>query len=122
MSQKTINIILIILLVGSIVLGTVGIIQASKAKNNLPPGYPPPDKPGLGDALGNIVNNIFNLFTGNQCDPTHPGYTKNGKRNTKCDAGGGTKYCDCSKPGYATDGVADINCEPGHMFYDNDCG
>lgn len=120
-TQKIFNITIIILLAGTLLLGILGFVKASKPRD-LPSGYPPAPKPGLGDAIAGILSGVFTAFSGNQCDPANPGYTKNGKRNTKCDTTTASKYCDCSRPGYATDGVADINCEPGKMIYDNDCG
>lgn len=125
MSQKTINIIIFILVVGAIILGGVSLAKASP-KNNLPPGQQPPGegpKGGLGEAFGDILNNVLtgnwwqNIF-GNKCDSSRPCYRKNGKRDDSCCADTYEPYvstcnpneCDPAKPGYDKCGNFKIGC------------
>lgn len=120
--NKTVKWILISV---AIIIGIAIIIYAIRSFFPQPvaPGVPPP--PG-GPAQVNPIDAIIsglggwlqNLFTGNQCDPQHPGYTKSGKRDTKCDSVTydpsvslcNPNLCDPARPGYDQCGGFKMGC------------
>lgn len=125
MSQKTINIIIIILVAIGITIGVFALINSNKQPALPPDGSTPPAQGGLGGAFGNILNQIFkgdwlkNLFGGksdytkNNCDPARDGYNLNGILDPSCGGGSGSCNpfeCDPLRPGYTMCGDKGFPC------------
>lgn len=117
MSQKAINITLIIALVLVLILVTVSLVKANKAINTTPVINPTnPNQSTLGGALAGILGGIITgdwlqnlLGGGKKCDPANPGFTKSGIRDPKCGTPPGLE-CDPLKKGYNKAGLPDIDC------------
>lgn len=110
-SQRTINISLIIALLLGITIAVMAYIRSGKT----PPPTPedPNPKPyGLGGAFASILAQagglISNLFTG-ACDPKREGYTKGGQyKPEKC--GYVAIDCDPNRVGFEKDGTPNALC------------
>jgi len=118
--KKTIKVLLYIL-IALVVIGGILLLIFQPWKSETPPlpdGSPAPGD-GIGEAFGAAISNFFggnlfgNLFSGGKCDPEHPGFTNNGKRNLKCDSEYSQTMCDSSKPGYNKNGIKDPSCGGG---------
>lgn len=129
MDKQTIKwLIIAVIIIGLIVVALL-IAKAAKPRTKTITGGGGTQTPGLGNSLGNILGGVFqgnwwqNIFGGSfslsDCDPNRPGYTKKGKKDTRCTTTNVSGYtlkgncvngCDDGNPGYDCDGFPSVNC------------
>lgn len=124
MPQKTINILLFILL-AFVVIGILYLIF-KPADTTAPPQAPPATPPsGFGKGFADILSQIPNIWKslfGNKpsnysqtmCDPEKIGYNKNGVLDPSCGGGAGSCnpfLCDENRPGYTQCGDKGFPCD-----------
>lgn len=115
MSQKTINIIIIVLISIAIIIGIFAFIQSNKQPAPRPDGTLPP-KQGFGAALGTVLSQAIegdwwkNLVGQKKCDPNNLGFQIDGVYNpSKCGTPSGLE-CDPNRAGWNKAGFLDVNC------------
>lgn len=122
MDKKTVTWIVIAALVIALIIGLYFVVKAMEPKlpviSTTTPGTTPAPTTGIVDILGTLFEGIKNLFGPKspevvQCDPSRPGYEKDGTPNPNC----GKDYtgcelgkCDPNRSGYDECGFPTINC------------
>lgn len=114
MKDKKTIVIAVVVILGLLILGVI--LYAVFAKNTTVTQTGP--KGSATGGIGSILGNILGVFTGGQCDPSNPGFTKNGTRDTKCDTNATSSYvntcdpntCDPNNPGYDMCGNFKMGC------------